>query len=91
MKNQNNIRLVKDNDVPVFDDHDVIEFRKKRRFDEMFYSILKEVFIFAVFYTILLMISYYNISNSAFQYNQLFISTFVDPQNSNEIGLNDVN
>jgi hypothetical protein len=53
-------------------------------------EILKEIGIYLIFLFFLYYVSFKNLSSSAYTYNQLFQQTFVDPQSSNEIGLNDV-
>ncbi len=53
-------------------------------------EILKEIGVYFIFLAILYYVSFTNLSNSAFTYNQLFKYTFLDSQNLNEIGLNDV-
>ena len=73
-----------------FSDKDLLELKRIRILDKKLLSILKEVFIFLVFMVVLLEITFSNLSSSSMQYNYLFQSTFVDLQNQDEIGLNDV-
>ena len=68
-------------------EHDFEELRRYRRLDKKFDEMLKDIGIFLIFLFILYVVSFTNISNSAFNYNQLFINTFVQSQNSNEIYL----
>lgn len=64
--------------------------KKLRLWDKRFNEILKEIGIFCIFLFILFIVSFSNLSNSSFNYNQSFKSTFIDQQISNEISLNDV-
>ena len=57
-----------------------------KRFDE----IIREIGIFLIFLFFLYFVSFSNLSNSSFISNQLFQSIFVDQQNPNEKGLNNV-
>jgi len=53
-------------------------------------SILKEIFIFLAFLFFLNWVTFSNLSQSSYQYNQLFIATFVKQQSQNEIVLENV-
>ena len=69
----------------------VNELKKKRLLEKKFWSILKEIFIFLVFLFFLNWITFSNLSQSSYQYNQLFIQTFVKKQQlSQTLGLNSV-
>jgi len=65
--------------------------RMKRQLNQKLRIILKEIIIYGFFLVILYTVSFGNSSNSAFQYNQLFINSFVQSQNKNETSLSDVN
>ena len=68
-----------------------LELQKKVRImDKKLNEILKEIGIYFLFLFILYYVSFSNLSNSAYTYNKLFDSTFVQQQNSNEMGLNNV-
>jgi len=53
-------------------------------------SILKEIFIFLTFLFFLNWVTFSNLSQSSYQYNQLFIANFVKQYSQNEIGLENV-
>ena len=72
------------------DKNDLQELKRIRLLDLKLWSILQEVVFFLVFLFFLYVVSILNYSNSAFNYNQLFISTFVEPQSQYEIALYDV-
>ena len=67
-----------------------MELRKKRLFEVKMSQIIKEISIYSFFLIFLYVVAFSNLSSSSFQYNQLFITTFVEKQSSEEIGLNDV-
>ena len=69
---------------------DLHEFRRIRLLDIKLWSILKEASIFLIFLLLIYAVSFFNLNNSAFTYNQLFLSTFVEQKSSIEIGLKDV-
>lgn len=52
---------------------------------------MREIGIFLIFIVTLYIISFTNVSLSAFSYNELFQKSFVEKQSDDEIGLNDVN
>ena len=58
--------------------------------DQKCWSIFKEIFIYIAFVAVLYEIAFSNLSSSSMQYNFHFQNTFVRPQSSNEIGLDDV-
>ncbi len=72
------------------DADDLDEFRKNRLFEIKITQILKEISIYSLFLFILYVIALSNLSSSSFQYNQLFLNTFVHKQKGEHIGLNDV-
>jgi hypothetical protein len=74
----------------MFDDDELNEMRRIRLLDIKLWSILNEVCIYTIFLLILYLITFFNLNNSSFDYNQLFYSTFVNKQNRNEIGLYNV-
>ena len=67
-----------------------MELRKKRLFEVKMSQIIKEISIYSFFLLFLYVVAFSNLSGSSFQYNQLFITTFVEKQSPEEIGLNDV-
>ena len=67
-----------------------MELRKKRLFEVKMSQIIKEISIYSFFLFFLYVVAFSNLSGSSFQYNQLFITTFVEKQSPEEIGLNDV-
>ena len=73
-----------------FDSYDVNEFKRTRNFDRILWGIFKEGLIFFAFSSVLFTIAYLNISKSYFQYNKLFINTFLTSSGTNEIGFFDV-
>ena len=69
---------------------DLKELKRKRILEKKLNSILHEISIFIIFLFFLNFVSFSNVSNTSFIYNQLFQTAFVNQQNLNEIGLNDV-
>ena len=68
-----------------------LELHKKVRImDKKLNEILKEIGIYFLFLFVLYYVSFTNLSNSAYTYNKLFHSTFVQQLDSNEMGLNNV-
>ena len=72
------------------DSHFVNDFKRRRNFDTILWGIFKEGLIFFAFSSVLFTIAYLNISKSSFQYNKLFINTFLTSSGTNEIGFFDV-
>ncbi len=72
------------------DKDDLKEMRRIRLLDIQFLSILNEMAIYSIFLLLLYVISFFNLNNFSYIYNQLFLNTFVNRQSLNEIGLNDV-
>jgi len=72
------------------DKDDLKEMRRIRLLDIQFLSILNEMTIYSIFLLLLYVISFFNLNNFSYIYNQLFLNTFVNRQSLNEIGLNDV-
>jgi hypothetical protein len=68
----------------------VDELKKARLLEKKMLSILKEIFIFLTFLFFLYWVTFSNLSQSSYQYNQLFIATFVKQQSQNEMGLENV-
>ena len=68
----------------------VSEFIRTRQFDQIFWAIFREGSIFFIFLIVLFTIAYLNISNSSYQYKQLFIRTFLTPMTADDIGFYDV-
>ena len=54
-------------------------------------QIMKESAIYSLFLFILFVAAFSNLSSSSFQFNQLFLNTFVNKQNGENVGLNEVN
>jgi hypothetical protein len=76
--------------VSILNEDNLKEMRRIRLLDIKLWSILNELGLFTIFLIILYVISFVNLSTSSFIYNQLFLNTFVNKQNSNEVGLHDV-
>jgi 4-hydroxybenzoate polyprenyltransferase len=74
----------------MLDKNDLKELRRKRLLDIILWSILNEAGIFSLFLLILFVVTFFNLNNSSFIYNQLFKSTFDNKQSQNEQGLNNV-
>jgi hypothetical protein len=74
----------------MLDEDDIKEMRRTRLLDLILWSILSEAGIYAIFVLLLYVISFFNLNNSSFVYNQLFLNTFVNKRNQNEFGLTDV-
>ena len=53
-------------------------------------QIIREISIYTCFLFFLYVAAFGNLSSSSFQYNQLFLSTFVEKQSPDEKGLHDV-
>ena len=71
--------------------NDLNELRKNREFKVKMRQIMKEISIYTFFLFILFVVAFSNRSISAYQYNQLFLNTFVHKQNGESMRLNDVN
>jgi len=54
-------------------------------------QIMKEISIYLLFLFVLFVVAFSNLSSSSFQFNQLFLNTFVNKQNGENVGLNEVN
>ena len=80
-----------DDNLKEFHDHRNEEFKRKQKLDKIFWDMLKEMTLFFIFFFLLLVVAFMNNSNAAYSTNQLFKSTFVDSQTTEEIGLYDVN
>ena len=76
--------------IQIRDEDDLKAMRRIRLLDIKFWSILNELSIYLVFLFLLYVVSFFNLNNSSFVYNQLFLNTFVNRQSLNEIGLHDV-
>ena len=83
-------KFIEEESISMFDDDELNEMRRIRLLDVKLWSILNEVGIYAIFLLILCLITFFNLNNSSFIYNQLFFSTFVNQQSQNELGLDDV-
>ena len=79
------------NEENKLDDDDLKEMRRIRLLDIKLWSILNELGIYSLFLLILYVVSFFNLNNSSFLYNQLFLSSFVNQKSPNETGLHDVN
>jgi hypothetical protein len=66
------------------------ELKRTRLWDKQFDEILREIGVYLVFLFFLYFVSFSNFSDSSFTYNELFESTFVQPQSTNETGLEEV-
>ena len=64
--------------------------KSKRILDKQLSEILNEMGIYLIFLFFLYFVSFTNLSSSSFNYNQLFVNTFVENQGPNEKGLNNV-
>ncbi len=69
---------------------DLYELRKYREFEVKMSQIMKEISIYMFFLFILFVVAFSNLSSSSYQYNQLFLNTFVHKQNGENMGLNEV-
>jgi hypothetical protein len=70
---------------------DLYELRKNRLFEIKMGQIMKEISIYLLFLFVLFVVAFSNLSSSSFQFNQLFLNTFVNKQNGENVGLNEVN
>ena len=66
------------------------DLKRKRIFEIKFGQILNEIIVFSVFLFFLHTVSFLNISSSAINYNKLFLKTFVQQQDRNEMALDQV-
>jgi hypothetical protein len=66
------------------------ELKLNRIIDKKLLSIIKEINFFLVFLAILYYVSFANLSSTSLQFNKLYQSSFVNSENSLQIGLNDV-
>ncbi len=73
------------------DADDLNELRKKRLLEIKMGQIMKEISIYLLFLFVLFVVAFSNLSSSSFQYNQLFLNTFVNKQSGENMGLNEVN
>ena len=73
------------------DADDLNELRKNRLFQIKMSQIMKEISIYLLFLFILYVVAFSNLSSSSYQYNQLFLNTFVHKQNGENMGFNEVN
>jgi hypothetical protein len=62
----------------------------KRIFEIKLGQILNEIIVFSVFLFVLYTVSLLNTSSSAINYNKLFLKIFVQQQDKNETGLDQV-
>ncbi len=83
--------MLDDEDTKIVNKDDLIEMRRIRLLDLKLWSILNEVGIFAIFLLLVYVVSFFNLNNSSYTYNQLFLSTFVQKQSPKEFGLDNVN
>lgn len=77
-------------ETQTYDDTDLEEFKKIQKMDKRLNEIMKEIVVFLFFLFFLFYVAFTNLSSYGIYYNQLFEWTFVKQQNSNEIGLNEV-
>jgi len=70
---------------------DLNELRKKREFEVKMCQIMKEISIYSLFLFFLYVVAFSNLSSSSYQYNQLFLNSFVNKQGGENMGLNEVN
>ena len=84
-------KFIVEESISMFADDELNEMRRIRLLDIKLWSILNEVGIYAIFLLILCLVTFFNLNNSSFIYNQLFFSTFVNQQSQNELGLYNVN
>ena len=88
--NNQEYKLVDDDNSTIANKDDLIEMRRIRLLDLKLWSILNEVGIFGIFLFLVYVVSFLNLNNSSYTYNQLFLSTFVHKQSPKEFGLEDV-
>jgi hypothetical protein len=72
------------------DADDLKELRKKRLFEVKISQIMREISVYLLFLFILYVVAFSNLSSSSYQYNQLFLNTFLYTQRDGKLGLNDV-
>ena len=71
------------------DEWQLMDFKKKRMAQLELRQILKQFSLFVIFLFFLYYVSFMNVRNEI-NYTKLFINTFVEQKNPNELGLNQV-
>ncbi len=74
----------------MIDDVHLENLKIKRIFEIKLGQTLNEIIVFSVFLFFLYTVSLLNTSSSAINYNKLFLKKFVQQQDKNEMGLNQV-
>ena len=82
------VRDVEDNQK--INQEELKELKLNRIIDKKLLSIIKEINFFLVFLGFLYFVSFANLSSSSLQFNKLYQSSFVNSENSLQVGLNDV-
>ena len=72
------------------DDFELELQRKEKLMNKEFWDIVKEITHFSIFLVFLFVLSYSNLTANSIYFNQLYQNTFVNVQNNQEIGLNNV-
>jgi len=80
----------KDENMQTFDENGLTILKRKRLFETKLRSVIKEIIIFVLFLFLLYVVAFSNTSNSSYQFNQIYRSTFVRRVKGNETGLKHV-
>lgn len=72
------------------DDFELEIQRKEKLLNREFSDIVKEITHFSIFLVFLFVVSYSNLTANSIYFNQLYQNNFVNVQNNQEIGLNNV-
>ena len=64
--------------------------KNQRLLEKKLWSVVKEIFIFVAFLVVMYSVAYSNVSEYSYNYNKLFLNTFVISQSPNESSLGDV-
>jgi hypothetical protein len=67
----------KDENMQTFDENGLTFLKRKRLFETKLRSVIKEIIIFVLFLFLLYVVAFSNTSNSSYQFNQIYRSTFV--------------
>jgi hypothetical protein len=79
-----------DTKLEKLNDSELCELKNQRILDKKFSEFLTETLVYAVFFILLFVVAISNFSFASMSYNKLYQNTFVNRQNHNETGLNDV-
>jgi hypothetical protein len=70
---------------------DLERHKRERILNKEFWNIIKDIIRFSAFLVFLFIIAYSNLTATSLYFNRLYKNTFVNAQNSEEMGLNHVN